>query len=343
MRTTLPVLAALAFMAADTMTIHDATRRFGEIADRTRNSLVIIQTVKDRPSPGIYADPTWQELGTGFVFDAAEGFIVTTYQTVKDAIAVSVTYHDGITDEAKVVGSDRRTDLALLRVLHPRPSIPAIPLAPPGAGRVGEPVLAMGASPSAGMTYSMGIFAANPIVGDAFSGGLSTFLQFDASLNGGMQGGPILSLRGDVLGVASFIERESREMFLNFAIPADTARIVLGEIIAKGVFEPLAWGMDPVRASEQILLGHGYDGDGPFVPGVREGSSAWAAGMMESDFIVAVDGEEIHSPREFWQVVGRWAVEDDEALALHVITVWRSGDRKDLQFVPKRGVDGGVR
>ena len=192
MRITYPALAILALLAADTLTIHDATRRFGDIADRTRNSLVIVQTVKDHASPGVYANPTWQELGTGFVYDSEEGFIVTTYQTVKDAIAVSVTYYDGVTDEAKVVGTDRRTDLALLRVVHPRLAIASIPLAPPGSGQVGEPILAMGASPSAGMTYSMGIFAANPLAGDAFSGGLSTFLQFDASLNGGMQGGPIL-------------------------------------------------------------------------------------------------------------------------------------------------------
>lgn len=342
MRTTLPALAALALLAADTLTIHEATRRFGDLADRTQNSLVIVQTVKDQPSPGVYSDPSWAELGTGFVYDSEEGFIVTSYQTVKDAIAVSITYHDGVVDEAKVVGSDMRTDLALLRVIHPRLSIPAIPLAPVGLGQVGEPILAMGASPSAGMTYSMGIFAANPLAGDAFSGGLSTFLQFDASLNGGMQGGPILSLRGDVLGVASFIERESREMFLNFAIPADTARMVLREIIEKGVFEPLSWGVDPVRASEQILLTKGYDGDGPFVPGVQPDSSGAATGIMASDFIVAVDGVEIHSPREFWQAVGRWAVLDDEALDGRVITVWRHGDRKDLPFAPQRGANGGA-
>ena len=131
-------------------------------------------------------------------------------------------------------------------------------------------------------------------------------------------------------------------MFLNFAIPSDTVRMVLSEVIAKGVFEPLAWGVDPVRASEQILLGKGYDGEGPFVPGVSKGSSAWATGILESDFIVAVDGEEIRSPREFWQAVGRWAVMEDEALSGHVITVWRFGDRTDLPFMPRRGADGGI-
>lgn len=334
---------AAALLGAEGISLHDYTIMFREIATRTRPAVVVIETVKDSPSPGVYDNPTWEEVGTGFLIDSEEGLLVTSAQTVKDSMAIAVTFDDGRIGEAKVVGADYRTDVAVLRLVHARPELPALQMAPAGSGTVGEPVLAMGANPEGGLTYSMGIFSARPMAGDAFSGGLSTFMQFDASMNGGMQGGPVLSLRGDVLGVASFLERSRREMFLNFGIPVDTVEMVVGEIVEKGVFEPLTWGIDPLRPSERVMLRYGFDGAGVFVPGVRDGASAKASGLRDGDFIVAIDGEEVTDPQSFWRLVSHWVLEDDESLAAHTLTIWRDGRRLERGFVPVRTADLGVR
>ncbi|MBC8514340.1 trypsin-like peptidase domain-containing protein [bacterium] len=329
---------ALGVVAAESGAFRGFDGQLRGVSLLTRDSVVIIETVKKDNTPGITGDPSWGEVGTGFLIDSEDGIILTSAQTLQDAWKIRILFSDGVSREGVVVGTDVPTDIGVVKLLHPRPTIPALVIASASDSRVGEPILSMGADPAGEMSYSMGIISAKPLYGDAAEGDLSTFLQYDASLNGGMQGGPLLSLRGDVVGMATFAAMARSEMFLNFAVPASLLRQVSDGIVERGYYLHLVWGINPVEPSEAIRMSLGREEGGVYLPGVSQGDSADETGLKGGDFILAVDDNTSNSTDEFWRQVAGWTLQTDEELLAHELTIWRDGQKETISFVPVRRV-----
>ncbi|MBD61696.1 hypothetical protein CL645_02415 [bacterium] len=306
--------------------------RFEEIYRNSRNSIVGIKVVKSKMSPSVYGDVSQTEIGSGFVYDSEEGLILTTASNVRDAKHVGVLFNDGRSVEAKVVGYDVPTDLAVLELKIKRPHIPSLKLSQ-NSYSVGESLMVMSPNPEGiCCNTSKGIVSATTLSGNKLGGSLSTFFQFDAALNGGQQGGALLSLRGEVIGMPTLKQRNSENLFLNFALPVDIINIILPELIENGRYLHVDWGLDPVAIPEEIRLKTGYLGEGLYVPGLSETGSGWRTGLRTGDVITALDGNPLAVHDDFWSIFGSWIDKDNFSMKGHTVTVYRNGTFLDFDF-----------
>ena len=239
-----------------------------------------------------------QSLGSGVIVDATRGLILTNNHVVEGADAVSVTLSDGRTFEAKPIGSDADTDVAVIRITAP--NLTAIPLADSSSLRVGDYVVAVGNPFGLGQTVTSGIVSA---VGRSGLTGLGyqNFIQTDASINPGNSGGALVNLRGELVGVnaATYNPRGSGagNIGLSFAIPVNLAREVMRQLMAYGEVRRGSLGLD--SRDMTAALARQFDLDintrGALVARVYRGSPAELAGVKPGDVIVAANGQRIDS------------------------------------------------
>jgi len=252
--------------------------------------------VFSRLFPELTQDRINQSLGSGVIVDAAKGYVLTNHHVIEGADAVSVTLADGRTLKAEFLGSDPDTDVALMRI--PAQDLTAIPLGNSGALRVGDFVVAVGNPFGLGQTVTSGIVSA---VGRSNlpGAGYQNFIQTDASINPGNSGGALVNLNGELVGIntASFNPRGSMagNIGLGFAIPADIARNIMGQLIAnKGVVRRGTLGVETqdvdARLAQALNLA---DAHGAVVTRVFADSAAAAAGLRAGDVIVAANGQRI--------------------------------------------------
>jgi S1-C subfamily serine protease len=217
-----------------------------------------------------------RSLGSGVIVDAAKGYVLTNHHVIEGADAVSVTLSDGRTLKAEFLGSDPDTDVALMRI--PAQDLTAIPLGNSGALRVGDFVVAVGNPFGLGQTVTSGIVSA---VGRSNlpGAGYQNFIQTDASINPGNSGGALVNLNGELVGIntASFNPRGSMagNIGLGFAIPADIARNIMGQLIANnGVVRRGTLGVETqdvdARRAKALGLADARGGAGG-VPGLGRG------------------------------------------------------------------------
>ena len=312
--------------------------RFEEVYRNSRNSIVGIKVIKSKMSPSVYGDVSNSEIGSGFIYDSEDGLIITTASNIRDAKHIGVLFNDGRSVEAKVVGYDVPTDLAVIRLEIKRPHIPSLKLAE-NPYSVGESLMVMSPNPEGVCcNTSKGIVAAKTLSGNKLGGGLSTFFQFDAALNGGQQGGALLSLRGEVLGMPTFKQRNSENLFLNFGLPVDVIKIVLPELIESGRYLHVEWGLDPVGIPEEVRLKTGYIGNGLYIPGLSESGSGWRTGLRTGDIITALDGVNLETNEDFWSIFGSWITGENPSMKGHTVTIYRNGSFWDFDFKAVRKV-----
>ena len=312
--------------------------RFEEIYRNSRNSIVGIKVVKSKMSPSVYGDVSNTEIGSGFIYDSEEGLILTTAANIRDAKHIGILFNDGRQVEAKVIGYDVPTDLAVLQLEIKRPQIPALKLSE-NVYSVGESVMVMSPNPEGVCcNTSKGIVSAKTLAGNKLGGGLSTFFQFDAALNGGQQGGALLSLRGEVIGMPTFQQRNSENLFLNFGLPVDVMKIILPELITNGRYLHVEWGLNPVGIPEEIRLKTGYLGNGLYVPGLSEVGSGWRSGLRTGDIITSLDGVDVLTNEGFWSIFGSWIDQENPFMRGHVVTIYRNGSFLDFDFKAVRKV-----
>jgi serine protease Do len=241
-----------------------------------------------------------QGLGTGFII-RADGLILTNNHVVENAdnIKVQLSEKDSVTYTAELIGSDRRTDLALIKIDAKRP----LPVAKLGSSKdlqVGEWVAAFGNPLGLGHTTSKGIISA---IGREI-GELNRipFLQTDASINPGNSGGPLVNMKGEVIGVNSAIAANSQ----GFAIPIDEAKAIITALEKDGGIRRGYLGINmypyPInpQAAEEMRLGRT---NGVLVVGVLPDSPAEKAGLKEYDFIFKINGQNIESADDFSRYV----------------------------------------
>jgi serine protease Do len=241
--------------------------------------------------------------GSGF-FISADGYAVTNNHVVDKAEEVDVVTDDGKTYTAKVIGTDPRTDLALIKV--DGANFPYAKLADK-APRIGDWVLAVGNPFGLGGTVTAGIVSARGR--DIGAGPYDDFLQIDAPVNKGNSGGPTFDVDGHVVGVNTAIFSPSGgSVGIAFAIPASTVESVITQLKDKGSVTRGWIGVQIQPVSQDIADSLGLKStDGALVAEPQAGSPAEKAGIKSGDLITAVNGEKIANARELARRIGQMA------------------------------------
>jgi serine protease Do len=263
--------------------IREFFRRFGENGPRM-------------PRPRIQ-----QGAGSGF-FVSPDGYIVTNNHVVANAATVRVTTDDGRTLDAKVIGTDPKTDLALLKVNESGP-FPYVRLAK-STPRVGDWVVAIGNPFGLGGTVTSGIVSGRGR--DLGAGPYDDFLQIDAPINKGNSGGPTFNLQGEVVGVNTAIYSPSGgSVGLAFAVPASTVEAVVEQLKSDGKVTRGYLGVQIQPLTKELAEGFGIKTDkGALVSGAQDGTPAAKAGLKAGDVITAVNGDAIANARELSRKIG---------------------------------------
>jgi serine protease Do len=259
--------------------------------------------------------------GSGF-FISSDGYAVTNNHVVDHAQSVEVTTNDGKNYTAKVLGTDPKTDLALIKV--DGRDFPHVSFADQQP-RVGDWVIAIGNPYGLGGTVTAGIISAEGR--DIGAGPYDDFIQIDAPINRGNSGGPAFDVNGNVIGVNTAIFSPSGgSVGIGFDIPATTAKSVIAELKQNGHVTRGWLGIQEQRITPDIADGLGLkQAKGALVDQAEPGSPAAKAGLKAGDVITAVNDASITGPRELAQKVGGMAPGTSVKLS-----VLRNDERKDL-------------
>ena len=237
-----------------------------------------------------------QAQGSGFII-SSDGYVVTNNHVVEHSSGeVTLTLDDGRSVPATVVGTDAKTDLALLKIKSGS-DYPHVNFAP-GSPRVGDWVIAVGNPFGLGGTVTAGIVSARGR--DIGSGPYDDFLQIDAPVNRGNSGGPTFNVNGDVVGVNTAIYSPSGgSVGIGFAIPAEVARDVIGSLKDKGSVARGWIGVQIQPVTDEIADSLGLrTTKGALVAETQANSPAAAAGIRSGDVITAVNGDKVDAPRD---------------------------------------------
>ncbi len=245
----------------------------------------------DDPAPRSH---TTRAQGSGF-FVSSDGYIVSNNHVVDHASEVEVTLAGGKTIPAKVIGVDKKTDLALLKVTGETFPFVTFTSKPP---RVGDWVIAVGNPFGLGGTVTAGIVSARGR--DIGAGPYDDFLQIDAPVNHGNSGGPTFNAQGEVVGVNTAIFSPSGgSVGIGFAIASDVVKTVIDQLKANGAVTRGWIGVQIQLVSQDIADSLGLkDAKGALVAGVEKDSPAGSAGVKSGDVITALDGETVPDPHE---------------------------------------------
>ena len=307
---------------------------FALLAQRTRPGVVNVHTSKTvarsvtpypdvppplRPFLGLppaqpdvgFAVPS---LGSGFVI-SAEGHIVTNNHVVEGVDRIRVVFADGTDADATVVGQDPETDLALLRVersegLHPLPLGDSDEILP------GDWVVAIGNPFGLDHTVTVGIVSAKGR--DIGQGRYDDYIQTDAAMNPGNSGGPLLNMRGEVVGINAAINPEANT--IGFAVPINLAKEILPQLRTQGRVTRGWLGVAVQPLTPELAEAHGLGekqaGRGALVSNVKRGSPAETAGIRAGDVIVAYEGQPIADLRALPRAVSTAKVGETVAIEL---------------------------
>jgi putative serine protease PepD len=253
--------------------------------------------------------------GSGFVIDE-EGHIVTNQHVVGRSETVTVRFANGDEAEARVVGTDPSTDVALLKLEGDRDLTP-LELGSVESLEVGDPVAAIGSPFGLEGTLTSGIVSALDRDIRAPNGfTIDGAVQTDAALNGGSSGGPLLDSEGRVIGISSQIEsRTGGNVGIGYAVPIDTVKRVVDQLRADGDVQHAYLGVG--------LANEPAEGGGVELEEVVDGGPADDAGLQSGDVIVAVDGDEVETPDEV-----RAAVDSHQPGDEFEVQVRRDGDTR---------------
>jgi putative serine protease PepD len=295
--------ASTASTASQTPTSSSSSRTtVGAIYEHANDSVVeitVTSQASDSPSPFPFGDGQEQQTqkaqGSGFVYDS-DGHVVTNEHVVQGATSVKVTFADGSTYKATVVGTDPSTDLAVLEVDAPSRELHPLTLANSDDVAVGDGVVAIGSPFGLEGTLTTGVVSALDRTIDGTNGfSIPGAIQTDAAINHGNSGGVLLNMQGEVIGVTSQIESESGgNVGIGFAIPSNMVESVADQLVS---------GQKVEHAFLGVSLEDSQSG-GARIATVTSGSPAADAGLKAGDVVIAFDGESISNSEELTAAVG---------------------------------------
>ena len=274
----------------------------------------------NRPQQPEEAQP--RGVGSGFIL-TADGYIMTNAHVVDGADEVVVTLTDKREFKAKIVGADKRTDVAVVKISAS--ALPAIKVGDVSRLKVGEWVMAIGSPFGLENTVTAGIVSAK----QRDTGDYLPFIQTDVAINPGNSGGPLINMRGEVVGINSQIySRSGGFMGISFSIPMDEAIRVSDQLRASGRVTRGRIGVQIDQVTKEVAesIGLGKP-QGALIRGVEEGSPAEKAGIEAGDIITRFDGKAIEKASDLPRLVGNTKPGSRVGL-----TVFRRGANKDLNI-----------
>jgi Do/DeqQ family serine protease len=239
-----------------------------------------------------------QGLGSGVIV-SQDGYILTNHHVIDGADQIRVDLNDGRTFEARVVGSDPPSDLAVLKVNAS--GLPVLALGNSDNVRTGDVVLAIGNPLGVGQTVTMGIISAKGRQTGLSNGAFEDFLQTDAPINQGNSGGALVSTNSELVGINSqILSTSGGSIGLGFAVPSNMARTVMEQLINTGKVKRGQLGVTVLKIPSEEASKLGVDqGPGVVVYEVQPGSAADRAGLRKGDVITALNGRPVTDPNTF--------------------------------------------
>ena len=291
-----------------------------EMADFFRRFGVPIPNMPRQQRPQQQPEDQPRGVGSGFIL-TPDGLVMTNAHVVEGADEVIVTLTDKREFKAKIVGSDKRTDVALVKI--DATGLPAVKVGDVSRLKAGEWVMAIGSPFGLENTVTAGIVSAK----QRDTGDYLPFIQTDVAINPGNSGGPLINMRGEVVGINSQIySRSGGFMGISFAIPIDEAMRVSDQLRTAGRVTRGRIGVQigPVTKDVAESLGLGK-AQGALVTGVESGSPAEKAGVEAGDIITKFEGKPIEKVADLPRLVGNAKPGSKSSL-----TVFRRGQSKDL-------------
>jgi serine protease Do len=266
-----------------------------------------------------------RSLGSGVLVDPS-GIVLTNAHVVERATEIEAVTADGKKHRAKLVGVDRRTDLAVLRLQGGGP-YPAATLGDSDRVKVGDWVLAIGSPFGLQQTVTAGIISAKGR--NIEQGPFDDFLQTDAAINPGNSGGPLVNMSGEVVGINSAIlSRTGQYAGIGFAIPSNMAKRIYTELVAKGKVTRGWLGVSIQPLTPELAKGFGLkEPKGVLISDVVQDSPADKAGIAAGDIIVEFDRKRVETPQDLQKAVGLTAPGKSVP-----IKVWRDKGEKALEI-----------
>jgi Do/DeqQ family serine protease len=276
-----------------------------------------------------------QSVGSGVVVDVHRGYVITNHHVVDGADTITVTLRDGRKLNAKVIGSDSESDVAVIQI--PSGNLTALTLADSDALRVGDFVVAIGNPFGLGQTVTSGIVSALGRSGLGIQG-YEDFIQTDASINPGNSGGALVNLRGELVGVnTAIIAPGGGNVGIGFAIPANMVSRLMNQIISHGSVRRGQLGVSVQDLTPDLARAFNIPANqGAVIAQVSPRSAAARAGLKEGDVVLTVNGRPIRDGGALRNAVG--LLEVGEVVRLDIL---RDGkpqtiDAKVGEYVPAK-------
>lgn len=277
---------------------------------------------QNRPQQQPQEEERPRGVGSGFIL-TADGYVMTNAHVVEDASEVIVTLTDKREFKARIVGADKRTDVAVVKI--DATGLPAVKVGDISRLRVGEWVMAIGSPFGLENTVTAGIVSAK----QRDTGEYLPFIQTDVAINPGNSGGPLINMRGEVVGINSQIySRSGGFMGISFSIPIDEAIRVSDQLRATGRVSRGRIGVQIDQVSKDVAESIGLPkAQGALVRGVESGSPGDKAGIEPGDVILKYDGRDIERPSDLPRMVG-----NTKPGTKTTVTVFRRGGTRDLSI-----------
>lgn len=286
-------------------------------------------------------------LGSGFVVDGSEGLVVTNNHVVEEADEVEVTFPDGRTYPAEIIGLDPATDLAVLRI-ETDGDFPQTRWGDSESARVGDWVVAIGNPFGLGGSLSAGVISAR---GREIGGNYDDYLQTDVAINQGNSGGPMFNMDGEVIGVNTAIfSPTGASVGISFSIPSNVAEPVVAQLVEYGEVRRGWLGVNVQAVTQDIAEAFGLNSPrGAVVSRVDEDGPAAEAGLETGDLILAIDGEPVPDDRRLPAMVAAAEIgaeveidilRREEPMTLSATIERLEEDGPPARGAPSRGEDG---
>jgi len=264
-----------------------------------------------------------KSLGSGFII-SHDGYIFTNNHVVEQADKILVKLSDGKEYEAKVIGKDAKTDIALIKI-KPNDSLPVAETGDSDRLRVGDWVIAIGNPFGLEQTVTAGIVSAKGRVIGA--GPYDNFIQTDASINPGNSGGPLFNMEGKVIGINTAIVAQGQG--IGFAIPISMAKTILPDLKAKGKVTRGWLGVSVQDITEEIAKNMKLkDRSGALIADVFKGDPADKAGIKSGDVVTEVNGKKIKNTHELLMMIAAFRV--GETIKMKIL---RDGQEKEVSLM----------
>ena len=275
--------------------------------------------------PRFGGEPRLSGLGSGFILDG-NGTVVTNNHVIEDASEIIVVLDDGSELEAKLIGRDAKTDLAVLKIETSK-DLPSLSWGDSDVMQTGDPVLAIGNPFGIGTTVTSGIVSARGR--DLRNGPYDDFLQVDAPINKGNSGGPLFSVDGKVIGVNTAIySPNGGNVGVAFAIPSKQAKEIVARLLKDGSIERGYIGVQIQPVTPEVAEAVGLaNAQGAIVAQVEPSTPAGLAGIKAGDIVVKFAGVPIDGPKALARAVG-----DMKPGTRQTIAVWRQGKEITLDI-----------